>query len=318
MCFVTSAICFAEDERNIDLAEVSNVLTIEENKVGTPFEGMVNDEISPVSYKTSITINGSDTMLYPTFDDSSKTIKTIKEQCELVLEEMKNEYELEDFSSETWEAYYDILCDYEESVTGDNAVATDQSRYEQISKLDGFFDIYENEGENASILAEVEEINKAEGVKTKGSTETNSKIEKLEELSFIMPSNTGWEKSMEEVSAEIEEMSDSVELTAETKGHPGNGNFSVKKGVDYAKKYATNANKKGYGVISGGDCTNFVSQIKYAGGVPYHKIGNEKKVGITVSIIMQITRCMSIRGHPVIRANGHCCHMKRVRLFLRL
>ena len=63
-------------------------------------------------------------------------------------------------------------------------------------------------------------------------------------------------------------MAETSDVGAEKYGE--NGKFSVTKGVKYAEKWAESYNKSEYGRCSGGDCTNFTSQVKHEGGVPLY------------------------------------------------
>lgn len=103
-----------------------------------------------------------------------------------------------------------------------------------------------------------------------------SKIRQIEELTLIMPSNTGWEECVNDLNTEIYAITNDTVSTPETSKHPNNGKFSITKGVKWADEYAVKANKSKYGYKSS-DCTNFVSQIKHEGGVPYCLTGNVSK-----------------------------------------
>lgn len=160
-----------------------------------------------------------------------------------------------------------------------------------------FLDIYENNSANEEILEVVDSI--------EGDFEGLPILEAAEiitELKELTPYNTEIDEALDEVTEEImvdieEEydissdelnemylenlaysyldsrandqtnlMSWNVNQQIQQLTYSKNANFNVSKGVTYANKYAVNRNTS-YRYFSNGDCTNFVSQIKRAGGV---------------------------------------------------
>lgn len=104
--------------------------------------------------------------------------------------------------------------------------------------MSAFFDIYENNDENKQII----EYNKMYQ-KTKNT-------HYLEMLDSLLPDYN-------------ERLNVSANVYAATSiTNMPNKNAAI----DYAKKYAVNANPK-YNYYAGGDCANFASQIAYAGGM---------------------------------------------------
>lgn len=120
----------------------------------------------------------------------------------------------------------------------------------------------------------------------------------MEDLYAMMPSNTGAAEAVEAMEEKVIEDIDTLKgnivdnslmskVNIEEMSYSKNSQFNVTKGVNYAAKYAANPNITKYSTCIKGDCANFVSQIKYAGGVPkyltYGKSGawNYKVVSAT-------------------------------------
>lgn len=107
----------------------------------------------------------------------------------------------------------------------------------------------------------------------------------MEDLYIMMPSNTGAAEAVEAMEEKVIENIDTLKgklvddsliskVNIKEMAYSKNIQFNITKGVNYAAKYAANPNVTNYSTCLKGDCTNFVSQIKYAGGVPkYLKYG---------------------------------------------
>ena len=140
------------------------MLSLKVEKIKVPFDAdNLSGDVNAISYKTAINLNGDESMLYPTFDNKSTAIDNIKDQCSLVIGEMQDIYGLEKFSTSTWEDYYNIMHEYEENIfeaQNNDSISDEQdTKSQQIIKLRGFFDIYENYDTNDSILSEISKIN---------------------------------------------------------------------------------------------------------------------------------------------------------------
>ena len=86
-----------------------------------------------------------------------------------------------------------------------------------------------------------------------------------------MPDNDSWTEFAKNIICDLQNYSDgSLEGALFA---TGNGSFRIADGVNWADAYAANPNSAAYG-YKGSDCTNFTSQIKHEGGVPYYLVGN--------------------------------------------
>ena len=77
-----------------------------------------------------------------------------------------------------------------------------------------------------------------------------------------------------------------------------NASYSGSTAASYAQRYAKNYNKAAYpsySIISGGDCTNFVSQCLFAGGIP--KVGSKTTEGVYSSTTQWYCICTYDPGY---------------------
>lgn len=203
--------------------------------------------------------------LYPEFVNGEDAMKKITEQEDEALKYLVKKYGIEPLCNDNYEEYRGYVMELFESpeITEDMEDA--------LSRIDVFLDIYENKDKNDQIQSITDDISKAMDANR------NPKVEEsVDILNDVLPYNLSVAYAGEGSKAlKVESFStktdSSIELTAETSKHLGNSKFDVEKGISYAKKYAPEGkhNPK-YHYFTGRDCTNFVSQIKKAGGVPFH------------------------------------------------
>lgn len=268
--------------------------SLEATDVNVPFDsGSDLDVFGSVSYKKALCIEGEEYNLYPVFNDQTSALRNAENECSDLLAYLKSNYDLGAFGKNTVYAYYDRSFDLLDEIDtlkedGDLTEAEYETLNNELDTLSLFMDIYENEKSNDEIIDEVNKIDftqPAEG--TQVTENVYSKIENalsgISELELMLPDNTGAVEAITDYRDEQMKLlseNDSVTLTpqiaelmAETSDvgaekYGENGKFSVAKGVEYAAKWAKSYNKSEYGRCSGGDCTNFTSQIKHEGGVP--------------------------------------------------
>lgn len=246
---------YAEDAgEGIDISDCSI------NPVSERFEtSSALDGCGQVSVKRELSSGSSAWILYPTFDDADRALATVREKASKVLNLLRNEFGLAEFSSENWEAYRTAMYDmYGKSDCPDWYVEWDEG----ISALESFFDIYENDRDNE----EIENAIALAQLNPKAINSDDSTI--VEEIEGLLP-------DQDVLSGKDVDHTDSAKASSRAKK-----DFNASKGVAYAKKYADGKNFPKYAYCSqpfGGDCTNFVSQILEAGGVKQVKSDSEKK-----------------------------------------
>lgn len=267
----TSSIFAVEDQTKPNTVAVMAVVSNDDFE-----ESDFIKRIGEVSYKKAISIEGEKVNLYPTFDNLLLAIDNIKQECEVVLKNMEKLYELNEFNAATAQQYYLELPEYENRLYEqfDNCSISKEEFQEEktcLRKLYRFFDIYENEQDNQEILSSI-------GVTNTTMTKQKLSLQNLNKLKAVLPSNTGGVEKIEEI--EIRELGQAISPMS----YSGNSKFTVSDGVSYAVKYAKSPNSVNHKVFSG-DCTNFTSQIKYAGGVPlYGKPANSGSWSYTSNI----------------------------------
>lgn len=249
-------------DKKIDVVEVSQ--NFETSELLT--------DIGVVSYKKALKIDGEVYNLYPTFDDVTGALVNISNQCNGALSAMQELYQLEAFNNATVPEYYEYLPMYTENLADsfDNGTIAEneyEAKMDQISLMESFWDIYENDNSNAEIVKKIADVEKAQA-KASLKSVNNNLAQELDELRIMLPYNTGGAEVIEAYKMEVSEPQ--IQLFA----HSGNSKFSVEKGVTYAVKYATSPNTLNYGLLTQ-DCTNFVSQIKHEGGVPFYKTASD-------------------------------------------
>ena len=238
----TSAI-ETEFNKNISIKNINESFKVDENL----------DEINSIIYKKSLKINNEEYKLYPTFDNSKTALENISIQAKNVLREIKSRYDLGEFSEFTWKEYYDKSLDYESYIcdlyySNSNESSKYKNLVDEISLLLEFFDIYENNEKNKEIIELVNNKNISSDYLLVNLSEKlpyNNKVAILKDKKYVdIKENMGLnnlDSSMSQDDSE-EEVSEKYEYVEEKSNL--------------------------YKYINGADCTNFVSQIKRAGGVP--------------------------------------------------
>ncbi|MGN0241719.1 MAG: amidase domain-containing protein [Candidatus Weimeria sp.] len=176
--------------------------------------------------------------LCPQFVDQEQAASEIKSRCPDVIAVLQKKYGLGDFSDSTWKDYRVKQMEY---LDCPDRVSWYSEDNDQFVDLDGFFDIYENQEYNDTIIKKISQMG------------SERELMKDEDLLLQLPS-----KSYNKFVAELSERVHSTVPERQLK--------ISNNAISYAEKYATSPNKKQFGYISGSDCTNFASQIMLAGG----------------------------------------------------
>lgn len=289
----------ANESVALDKLEVTTDIPIEETTVSQAFDaGEEINQLGRVSYSKGVKIDGTDYRLYPEFEDADHAVSELEKAAKNGMDYLRTNYDLEALSNNNYEEYQACVCE----ALGEENVYTNEALEDELYLIDGFLDIYENGDDNREILEAVASVDGNFAGTTVAET-----AEATSELQLALPYNTGADKAIEtaaeEIAADVEQEYDVTfvkpgeavqeELSSlnqpgevcqlgtlaasnrnpqtELLTYSGNSAFKPKKGIAYAKKYAPT--KKGnpkYKYFDGADCTNFVSQIKRAGGVKDH------------------------------------------------
>ena len=183
----------------------------------------------------TINIHGTKNTLYKVFDNPSNAINDLKNIVPEILNTLSQNFDLEPICDANWKEYQDamyILLDSDSKPTNYN-----ESNI-QFRTLRSFFDIYENQEKNETILNKYE---------------TTDQVYKknVSQIGELLPY---FEPAAQNFIAEITFARAAL-------------NIDVAAAVDYAQTYATSPNTPRYHRFNNGDCTNFVSQILENAGV---------------------------------------------------
>jgi hypothetical protein len=196
-----------------------------------------------INREQTITINGVKNPLYCTFVNQDDALAKLRKLASGILSEISSLYGLGEINDNNWEYYQYAALNLPKT----SKYYSEDNLQREI--LADFFDIYENVKANNEILEQFSGYERKQSISQ----------EKLYEAGLLLPSYTTLaERSNRQV---------------ETQNHLMVSLPNVDAAISYAKKYAVNANKSGYGEARGGiknsvmDCTNFASQILEASGV---------------------------------------------------
>lgn len=229
-----------------------NIDSINEIEIATTNEvfdsSNVLKELGEIKYDKKIILDGNSYNLYPEFVDIEGAVENAAEKCKTVLDRMKAECNLGQFNKETATQYQSEYTNFfAKALDGDYGELSDDF-IRELYALEEFFDIYENTEDNRSLIMIINGVNNA--------INTSAKNRYFEELIVQMPYDFAEEMSVQR---------------NEQMAYSGNSSFSITKGIAYASQYAETPNVTKYSTITQGDCANFASQIKVAGGVPKYK-----------------------------------------------
>lgn len=285
-----SSLDTGEEVIGLDEMTIQTDVSVDSCSLNEKFD--VSDEltvIGEVLYVCGIEIEDNVYKLYPEFSDTEDAMKNIREACAAAILYIENQGmpELTEKNIFDWHSYTNTLTVEKNDLS--------EEMMKEIRLLDEFLNIYENTELNEEIISIVESAN--------GNLLNSSVLEAaniISELQYMVPYNTGCNEALnlvtEEMLRDVEqkynldqnelqimynegqeelanklELENSIESNLEEITYSGNSSFNISKGVTYAEKYAVTPNSKYTNWInSNKDCTNFVSQIKTAGGVKHY------------------------------------------------
>lgn len=312
----------AETEKAVPIEVASPKVSL--TKVNQQFDASNTiKELGDVKYSKAIKVDGNSYNLYPTFEDLSQAVNNLKPKCKNIIDDMKNQYKLGEFTVASLPKYCENVYDYDQGLydsmdTGNLDVETYQKKQDELLQFFEFIDIYENDACNKEIISEIKKLDLK-------SLDQNEKTEKelqelssgINDLSLILPNNTGAQEVMKGIDSKLISEMPKLEKAAENGdvislgvqaesnivavpcAYSGNSKFKIASGVSYADKYGANANRTKYSACTA-DCTNFASQIKAAGGVPRYK-----KYGQSNAWNYQV---ITMTAYPTLRYSNNWCN----------
>ena len=185
-----------------------------------------------------IIINGQENPLYCTFSNKDEAIKNLKSLAPNILSYLQAEFKLGPINSENWKEYQTGFI----SLSATNEILKNE---EESGILESFFDIYENYELNKEILEYSKE----------GKIVSNISTAQEEQLGFLLPYYAPL----------AIKTSNNIQARRTVSASLPNLNAAIR----YAEQWAWSMNTPTYSnqTFSGGDCTNFASQILEASGV---------------------------------------------------
>lgn len=209
-----------------------------ENELKT---SLCQSNIYTTKFPNAIMLDNTEVELYCTFTDNEKALQELNIKEEDTISFIADTYNLEEkITKENINVYKEIILSIYEN---DDLKITDDLAF-SISKIESFFDIYENEEINLNITNLISEYK---------NSLSKDKSEILTTLNSIVPT----------YSRQLKTSNDFVNQTGTRVG----ASLNVSLASSYANKYATSPNTASYYYFSHGDCTNFMSQILEYSGV---------------------------------------------------
>lgn len=191
-----------------------------------------------------VVINNEEQPLFCEFANNEAALGVLKREIPALLSAISEFGSIrQDINSTNWRLYQSVLLGAGEEVFLEPYA-------DEVRKFAGFFDIYENVEDNEKILTFVTRRN---GILTES---------EIEEVVGILPNNSPI--SVRFNNSRIEDSS-SARISPLRMLNLGGA-------LNYATSFVYNPNYSGFGYINGADCTNFVSQILYTGGVSQNSV----------------------------------------------
>lgn len=262
------------EEHSLDIdswGSDETVRIVEEDVVreyGGNFHNDKYDAIGQIKYNDMITVFGTPLLLYPTFVDQNEAMQNAAVVMAGFIDSLAQENSLSPLSEETLDIYESAAYARMNNVSFNEA--------DCIYFID-FIDFYRNKARNAEIQQRFSSYNNIEErmkiqsaypfPNTKDNLDELVSAALLNDIKLLLPNYT----------VDIFEGIPEVKILLETLGNDEKSQsdssrlgytFYVNDAIDYATQYAESANIREWNYFSGGDCTNFASQIIHAGGIP--------------------------------------------------
>ena len=207
----------------------------------TPLENKQLNFYSKVVITDSISYQGEAIDLYAVFQDQTEAISNLYKFIPDEMLKIEKQLDRGRLSEDNWEVYAGFYRD------------VFREDFDTYSLLMEFFDIFENKYVNIDIQEYMK-------------LEENVKSEEFEiGLAFLLPFDSSLSQRINDEIIKERKAEDNSARHAAATLQPAA--FSPYNAVQYASSYAINPNPS-YINIGGGDCANFASQIRRAGGHP--------------------------------------------------
>lgn len=244
----TTSTLASPSRNNVSIAESSGAVSSEDTTIELvaldehiPFECAPLSPLGAISTKQALIIDGTISYLYCTFDEPNIACELLRSEIPELLQFLKNEYNLPEFSYGTWSEYWG------KSINMHEVPSNSADINQQAVVFNCFADIMCNATRNEEII---------QYISARGPRD-------LSKLATMLPYTSDLPEDLE------------IRITPESRATAQI--FNKSKGNSYAIRYAENPNIDGYGLtytnilgIEVADCTNFVSQILESGDIKQH------------------------------------------------
>ena len=236
VCNFKSKASEKEESSNVEIVQLQEAVDDDSIDVIGMTEYTSSDKSDEINIDTAIVMDDIAVPLFPTYDNSEDVLNKVKDNCSNILSLLGKVYNLETLSSTNWNEYYNLMYEYLDDENKEEWYTEDNKEFVELGE---FFDIYENSNSNQQIVEYIKENNNVDSL--------------VNNVDFVnsLPHN-----SVEEIKEKYD-IKEKEDITR--------ASFNVAKAVSYAEKYAKKPNSSKFKTC-GADCTNFVSQIAYAGG----------------------------------------------------
>lgn len=222
-------------------AKESNVITEDFNNTQMEFENKELELMDSIISGGTVNLNKVEQQLYPVFSDQEEALKKLKNTLPEYLKKISEVYNLGEISDNNWMDYVDCAQKY-----SSETLSEEDYQYNLFLK---FIDIYENKSKNSDIKEMVSEYELSQGNNVVEKQEDNI----IESIILALPytSEIATKYNQQQLHSKT-----NVELMA---------SHDLNRALQYVNLYAVNPNQ--FFAVQDNDCTNFASQILYAGNV---------------------------------------------------
>ncbi|MCM3702882.1 amidase domain-containing protein [Paenibacillus macerans] len=228
---------FADEVDPVEIQDLEAINTLKEK------EAEVMSQIEPGA---SVIIAGKEQHLYPTFSNQEEALNKLKKAIPDFLELLSTTYNLEEIDDTNWAKYVDYANEYA-------SVSISKEDDMQYDLLMSFVDIYENKSKNDTIKKMISELDDKEISNKNNEDNIANETSLLQDIIFALPYTN--ELAFEQNEIQLQQTAPAITAS-----------FDLSRAMQYVNLYALEPNSSGFGQFSN-DCTNFASQILYAGNV---------------------------------------------------
>ena len=208
-----------------------------------------------ILYQKSIIIDDVENSLLCTFEDLDQSLNIVQSKCNKILDILSNKYHVDKLDNNNWKEYQILIDNYSSDPESNKMYEEHGELLKQYYSLQAFLQIYEDSFINKEVLDFINIANQ----KLKDKSISKIVLDDLKgHLPYTDPIVKDNQKTLELVQSDNSNKPQCRQIM---------GLKNLTAANNYALAYAEHPNPN-YRFFNNGDCTNFVSQICYTGGVP--------------------------------------------------